>query len=118
MKNNKVTIIKNIPSLLNIVFFISRTAIIADKARISPMLAMLDPTMFPIISPVLSVIDAAIEEANSGSDVPIATIVRPIVNSDTPKYFARFDAASTKKSEPFIRTANDIPSIKNSMPMA
>ena len=116
-RNNTDTNIRNKPSLLNIVFFISRTAITPEIPKTNPMLAMLDPTMFPIINPVLPLNAATIEEANSGSDVPNATIVKPIRKSETPKCLASFDAESTKKSEPFIKTANATPNIKNSMPM-
>ncbi len=38
--------------------------------------------------------------ANSGADVPSATMVSPMTNSDTPKRLAIFAAASTSQSAP------------------
>ena len=55
-------------------------------------------------------IDADILTDVSGRDVPIATIVIPIINDGTFNIFAAEEAPSTKKSAPFTRSTN--PTIK------
>ncbi len=94
-------------------FFTARVATKAPIPRTKPMFAMLDPITFPIINPESCLIDAVIAADNSGTDVPRATRVRPMRNSETPRRFAILDADSTKKSEPFIRRIN--PASRNKM---
>ena len=60
------------------------------------MFAMFEPTTFPITIPLACWIEAAIEEASSGIDVPTATRVSPIINSEIPSFFAIDDADLTK----------------------
>jgi len=47
----------------------------------------------------------AIEVASSGSEVPKATIVTPIINGEIPNERPIFSAESIKKSEDLSRTA-------------
>ncbi len=63
--------------------------------RIKNTLKMLLPTMLPIAISFFLSQDALIEVANSGSEVPTATIVRPIKPSFTPKLLAITTAEST-----------------------
>jgi len=50
--------------------------------------------------PLCCSIAAITDEASSGIDVPNATNVRPITNSETPSFCATDAADLTKKSEP------------------
>ena len=61
--------------------------------------------------------DAVIPVANSGKDVPTATIVRPIMNSLMPKRFAILAAESTSRSAPFTNNAMPKPKITASRSM-
>lgn len=58
------------------------------------------PTILPIAISLLPLNAAVTDVTNSGSDVPKATIVRPINLSLNPAYLAIFDAASTEISDP------------------
>lgn len=60
------------------------------------------PTILPIAISLLPLNAAVTDVTNSGSDVPKATIVRPINLSLNPAYLAIFDAASTEISDPTI----------------
>ena len=57
-------------------------------------------------SVLLSTKDAVTLTAVSGSDVPIATIVNPIIMDGTASFFATLELPSTKKSAPFTKSAN------------
>ena len=48
----------------------------------------------------------AIEAASSGKLVPIATMVRPIIKGETPKFRARADAPKTNLFAPQINPIN------------
>ena len=65
-----------------------------------------EPDTLLIASELLPARDAEIETAVSGSDVPIATIVKPMISDGTLNLFATFDAPSTKKSAPLIKSTN------------
>ena len=54
--------------------------------------------------------EAITEEANSGKEVPIATTVKPITNSETPKILAKREAETTNKS--LLLTSRKIPITK------
>jgi hypothetical protein len=69
----------------------------------SPTLAMFDPTTFPITIPLAPWKDAVREEASSGTEVPTETRVSPIMNSETPSFFAIEEEDITNKSEPLTR---------------
>ena len=57
--------------------------------KIAKTLKIEDPTAFPTIISPSFFIQATIEVANSGSDVPNAKSVRPITASLTPKDLAK-----------------------------
>ncbi len=79
-------------------------AITSVRPRIMPMLAILEPTALPTaISP--NPLRAAIRETkNSGADVPMATMVRPISMGDMPKLRAVAAELFTKWSALHMRT--------------
>jgi len=52
------------------------------------VLNIFEPTMFPIAMSACFLYAAIPEAASSGSDVPIATIVSPIIDSESPKISA------------------------------
>ncbi|MPN03309.1 hypothetical protein SDC9_150536 [bioreactor metagenome] len=60
------------------------------------MFAIFEPTMFPITIPLACWREATIEEASSGIDVPTATRVNPMTNSETPSFSAIAEADLTK----------------------
>ena len=63
---------------------------------------MLLPIILPIATPLFPLSVPIIDAANSGNEVPIATNVRPIKNSDTPNLLAIFDEWTTKISVDLI----------------
>ena len=69
-------------------------------------LKILDPTTLLIANSLLCAIEAVTLTAVSGSDVPIATIVSPIMMDGTFSFFATLELPSTKKSAPLIRRTN------------
>lgn len=62
--------------------------ITADTPRIQNILKIFDPTIFPMAISFCPLRAATIEVTSSGSDVPTATIVRPITRSGIPKSVA------------------------------
>ena len=64
-----------------------------------------------IASSLLCTIEAVTLTAVSGREVPIATIVRPMMIDGTFSFLAMLELPSTKKSAPLIR--NTKPTIKN-----
>ena len=60
-------------------FFTSKTVIIEAKPRINPILAMLDPIIFPIDIPMVFFNAAVRLTTNSGKEVPIETTLNPIM---------------------------------------
>lgn len=70
--------------------------IIADTPKISRILAIFDPTILPIMISSCLKNEAVIDEASSGREVPTATIVSPMMNSETPNLWAMEEAALTK----------------------
>ena len=83
-----------------------RGLIIAATPRATPILKRLEPSALPTASSGLSFSAETAEEKISGADVPKATIVRPIINGETPKCRARTDAPNTNLSAPQIRPIN------------
>lgn len=69
-------------------------------------LKMLDPTTFPTAISLAFSKAAVTLTANSGIEVPNATIVRPMIRLDTPIFPAMEDAFSTKQSAPLTRKRN------------
>ena len=72
----------------------------------SKMLNTLDPNTFPMAIPLLPLRAATTLVANSGIDVPIATTVRPMTASLTPRAAATFVAPSTNTLLPSTRQAS------------
>ena len=70
--------------------------------RMSPMLAMLDPMMFPIINPCALLRIAAIEVNNSGAEVAMETMVKPTTTLGTPNAFAKMELWSLNASPPLV----------------
>ena len=68
------------------------------------MLKMLLPTTLPTAMSRSPLIVASTDVASSGSDVPAATIVRPITSSESPKLSAISTALSTIQFEPTTRS--------------
>ena len=64
----------------------------------SPMLAMLEPMIFPIIIPVELFLIAAMEVNNSGAEVAIDTMVKPTTTLGTPNAFAKMELWSLNAS--------------------
>jgi hypothetical protein len=71
--------------------------------------AMFDPITFPRTMPPWCLKEATIEVPTSGMDVPSATKVKPITNSDTPNCFAVFTAVATNISDPFTSRIRPMP---------
>jgi hypothetical protein len=69
---------------------------------------MLEPTTLLTASSLLPASEADTLTAVSGSDVPIATIVSPIIIDGTCSLFATLELPSTKKSAPLISSTNPI----------
>ena len=55
-----------------------------DIPKMNSMLNIFDPTTLPTAIPVSPFLAATIDVTSSGSDVPTATIVSPIIVSDIP----------------------------------
>ena len=68
--------------------------------RIKPMLAMLEPMTLPTAKSLLPASAACTLTSNSGMDVPMATIVKPIMSTETPKDSARLEAPRTSQLPP------------------
>ena len=69
---------------------------------------ILDPTTVPIASSSVPFNTEDMPTKISGAEVPKATIVKPIVNSLNPNFFATNDELSTNLSAPHTRTAKEI----------
>ncbi len=71
-----------------------------DKPSTKNILKIFDPTTFPIARSTLFFKAAEIDVASSGREVPIDTIVRPIILSEIPIYFAKLTANITMTFPP------------------
>ena len=71
------------------------------RDRTNSMFVILDPTALPTTISDVPLNTDAIEAANSGNEVPNATIVTPIINGEIPKANPIFSAASMKISEAY-----------------
>ena len=67
---------------------------------------MLEPTTFPTAISLEPSRAAVTLTASSGSEVPKATMVSPMIKLETPSLAAMPLALSTKKSAPFIKKKN------------
>lgn len=81
---------------------------IAETQRISKIFAILDHKTFPIVIPVAPLKLEETFTTNSGAEVPKATMVNPIIKSETLSLFAIEEAPSTNKSAPLMRKTNQI----------
>ena len=97
-------------SFLTVLTLILIGFIAAAIPRINRMFNIQLPITLPSTISVLLLAKACIETANSGADVPKATIVKPINIFETFIFWAVEEAPSTKKSAPFIKKIK--PSIK------
>ena len=80
----------------------------AATPRINVKLAILEPIIFPkaisaFVFWIFALKEAMRETANSGSDVPNATSVKPMTTVDTPARLAMMDDDSITKSALFIK---------------
>ena len=66
---------------------------------------ILDPTTFPTTISVVPLNTEAMDAANSGNEVPKATIVTPMIKGDIPKDNPIFSAESINQSEATNNTA-------------
>ena len=71
--------------------------------KIKPRLNILEPKTLPTAISGLPSNAALTDTANSGAEVPIATIVKPIIKSETPNFWANLLAESISHSAPFQR---------------
>lgn len=82
----------------NLVVFVSIIgAMIAVSQSMKNIFTILDPRTFPIAISVLPVKLAMTDTTNSGILVPIATMVSPMIASETLYFFASDTAPSTRK---------------------
>lgn len=78
-------------------------AMIAVTQRIRSIFAILEPSIFPMAISVFHRILAITETRSSGILVPTATIVRPIIASETRNFFAMDTAQSTSIFPPNVK---------------
>ena len=83
-----MTHIKNNQSLLTIFFFIKIGATIALSHRMNHRLKIFDPTTFPTDNDQFPLSADIADKNNSGAEVHIAKIVKPINNGDNLKNLA------------------------------
>lgn len=69
----------------------------------SPMLATLEPMIFPSTRPPAPELIAEIEVNNSGAEVATDTIVRPTITGGTPSSLANTEQLSERKSPPLVK---------------
>ena len=69
------------------------------------MFAMFEPITFPVTISDEFFKTENIEEINSGNEVPMDTIIIPIINGDNPKNIPIFSDASVNLSAAFINIA-------------
>ena len=99
-------IIIKIPISYKYVLLIFIGSIADDVPKMSRMLKILEPTTLPTAISLSPFFAATIEVTSSGSDVPKATIVSPIMASLSPKTRAISLAPSTDKSPPIMIPTN------------
>jgi len=80
-------------------------AIITVIQRMRNIFAIFEPRTFPIAISVFHEIAARSETISSGMLVPTATIVRPIIASESHHFFASDTAPSTRRLPPTVRSA-------------
>ncbi len=100
-------------SLLTVVRWMVMGATIAATPTMSNTLKMLLPTMFPMARSGVPFMADTMETKNSGIDVPIATIVRPMTICGIPSFVAKPTAPFVSQSALFNTTT--MPKIKSSI---
>ena len=95
-------------SLLIVSRATSTVAIIAHTPITTIRLKILEPTTLLTASSLLPAIEADTLTAVSGREVPIATMVSPIMIDGTCSLFATLELPSTKKSAPLISSIKPI----------
>ncbi len=80
----------------------------AAPPRMIPILNIFEPIIFPTEILLTPRIAADMVTQNSGAEVPNATIVRPIINSETPNRLAILEAESTSHVAPLQITQKHI----------
>ena len=86
--------------------FTTKGKIREEIPKIAKILKILLPTTLPKAISLLPFKAAEILTTNSGNEVPKATMVKPIIKSDTFKRRAITEAPSTNLSAPKIRATN------------
>lgn len=89
-----------------------RGATIAEAPSMTRRFMILDPMIFPTAISDFPLLAAIIEVASSGVLVPIATIVSPIIDSESQSIVARSTAPVTSDFPP-TRSRDTPPVIKN-----
>jgi len=84
-------------------------ATIADAQSMTRRFMIFDPTIFPTAISDFPLLAATIEVVSSGALVPIATIVSPMIDSESQSIFARSTAPDTRSFPPTRST--DMPAI-------
>ena len=79
-----------------------------ETPNIRAIFEILEPTTVPMANSSLLLITDEIPTKISGAEVPSATIVKPMVNSLMPSFFARSDELSTNLSAPQTKTAIEV----------
>ena len=105
-------IIENGKSLFNDAPSTTTGVIKAHTPITTIRLNMFEPVTLLTASVLLCAMDAATLTAVSGSEVPIATIVSPMISDGTLKRFATLELPSTNRSAPFTR--NTKPTMRQS----
>lgn len=104
-KNNKIVIaIANTKSKLELVLN-GKGFITELTPKIKNTLKILEPTTLPIAISEFLRYAAIAEVASSGIEDPVARIVKPIIDSLTPRFLAMLDAPSTINFPPKINPA-------------
>jgi len=107
MKINKVVIAAKSGASKSIKLHLTSKvrAATADKPTIKRILAIFEPTTLAVTISLAPFKTAAIDEASSGKEVPMATIVTPIIKGEIFKARPIFSAFSTSQSADFTNKA-------------
>ena len=106
--NKRILLINKIPQSIIDSFSTCSGERMAENPRINKMLNRLEPIAFPSARPLSPFLVATMEVTSSGREVPIATMVSPIMIDGTCILFATLELPSTKKSAPLISSTKPI----------
>ena len=107
-KSKIAQITENGKSLFKVALLTATGVMIAHTPITIIRLKIFDPITLLTASAFLFAMEAVTDTAASGSDVPIATIVSPIIMDGTLNFLAILELPSTKISAPFTRNTNPI----------